>query len=59
MRWIAALVIHEVVSVDVAGLHAVQYEVKMALEKGVPYVVVEMDSQVVFSAMRRPKEDIF
>lgn len=45
-------------SVDVAEAQVVLSGVRLAPEKGVQAVVVEMDSQVTFSALYRPKEDI-
>lgn len=56
--WMMAEVLHTAGSVEEAEAMVVSCGVLKALEKGYVDVVVEVDSQVVFWALQKSKEDI-
>lgn len=56
--WMEAEVINESISVDVAEAQAVLHGVRLVMDKGAQNLVVELDSQVTYIALRRPKESV-
>lgn len=56
--WVRAQRIASALSVDVAEIQAVEAGVDASVQAGVSRIIIKMDSQVAFSALCKPKEDI-